>query len=99
MSASMNFTAPFAKSAVINAEDPNFDFYQEYLADPEFHLPAGQWQTLARAAFDTGGTCTATPTELSVSITLTVEGPSEPAPVPSEQAEPSPSSLEPSSSG
>jgi hypothetical protein len=101
ISAAANITAPFSKGGVYDANDPYIDFYDEYLADPQLHLPPGQWEIITRATFDAGDEegavgggpakdpCTPAPTEMSVSITLTIEGPSEPSAEPSGPAEPS----------
>jgi hypothetical protein len=50
-------TVPFHKSGGYTAEDPDAAFYEAWLAEPEFRLPAGRWRVTALAPFMTGSGC------------------------------------------
>lgn len=67
-------TTPFRKSGMWTAEDPDAAFYQQYLADPEFRLPAGRWQVTAAAPFSLGpDSCGGPQVDLRASLTLVVQ--------------------------
>lgn len=64
--------AEYRKSGGWSPEDPNAAFYQEFLADPEFHLPPGRWEVYvwARFATEDGGPYTV---DTTARLVLTVE--------------------------
>jgi hypothetical protein len=64
--------APYAKSGGFSPDDPDAAFWEAFFADPEFHLPPGQWRITAETSLDNGPDCTANPTRISTSILLTV---------------------------
>lgn len=82
-------TTAFIKSGGYSPEDADAAFWEAFFADPDLHLPAGEWEVIAAATFDVDGDCTATPTYMTVAITLTVEGDGEPTAEPTEPVEPS----------
>jgi hypothetical protein len=45
------------KSIAFSGDDPNADFYKQWAADPQVHLPAGRWQILATAQIFVGTAC------------------------------------------
>lgn len=79
---------PFVKGAGWTADDPNAAFYQEWIADPELHLPVGTWNVLAEGQFSLGG-C-GTPISIGQKLTVTVTLPPgvTPTPTPSPTATP-----------
>jgi hypothetical protein len=46
------------KSGGFYPEQPNFEFYRSFLADPIVRLPAGEWTITALARFSEGKGCT-----------------------------------------
>ena len=63
---------PYQKSGGYSADEPDAAFWEAFFADPELHLPPGQWRVTAEALFDDGPDCTANPVQLSASIVLTI---------------------------
>jgi hypothetical protein len=80
-------TTQFSKAGGYSPDDPNAAFWEEYFAETDLYLPAGDWEIRAEATFDAGDTCTAVPTQMTASITLTVEDNGEPSAEPTEPAE------------
>jgi hypothetical protein len=64
-------TLPYAKGAGWSADDPNAAFYEEWVRDPEFTLPAGAWRIRASANFALGE-CGGRMVSLDTSIVITV---------------------------
>ena len=48
-------TQIFTKSGGFSGDDPNADFWHNFFADPELHLPPGEWLLTAEARFYDGG--------------------------------------------
>ncbi len=67
-------TFPFAKSGGYSPSDPNADFIETYLHDPQLRLPSGTWELRASASFSAGDTCSADPIVLSATVRITVGG-------------------------
>lgn len=65
-------TFPFTKSGGYSPSDPNAEFIQAYLNDPQLRLPSGTWELEAHASFNTGDTCSADPISLSATVRITV---------------------------
>jgi hypothetical protein len=63
---------PYQKSGGFSPDDPDAAFWEAFFADPEFHLPPGQWRITAETSFDNGDDCTASPTRITAAIVLTV---------------------------
>ena len=67
-------TTAFRKSGGWSADDPDVDWYEAFLADPEFRLPAGRWRVTATAPFSLGpDACGGPSVDLRASVTLIVE--------------------------
>lgn len=68
---------PIAKSgsAPVGANDgPNADWVRQFLQDPQIHLPAGDWEITAIAAFFDGRSCTGLPYDLRSTVLVHVIG-------------------------
>jgi hypothetical protein len=61
------------KSGGWNGEDPNAPFYRSFFADPQVHLPAGDWDVTAVASFSEGA-CGGVQHELKATIRIHVTG-------------------------
>jgi hypothetical protein len=68
-------TVHSVKMAGWTGDDPNAAFYQQWIADPAVHLPAGQWRITALARLYDGPSCDkpAPNHELRTSLTIEVE--------------------------
>ncbi|MGH2512029.1 MAG: hypothetical protein ACRDGQ_05020 [Candidatus Limnocylindrales bacterium] len=62
------------KSGGYSATDPNAAFYASFLADPEVHLPAGDWKITAIASFVEGEHCDGASRRLAATILVDVTG-------------------------
>jgi hypothetical protein len=64
---------PIAKSGTV-VDGPNADWYRQFLQDPLVHLPAGDWDITAIAAFFDGKGCTGQPLDLRATVRVHVIG-------------------------
>jgi hypothetical protein len=65
--------APIAKSGAV-VPGPNADWYRQFLQDPLVHLPAGDWDITAMAAFSDGKGCSGAPYDLRATVRVHVIG-------------------------
>jgi hypothetical protein len=63
---------PYVKSAGWSQDDPDADFLEEWVRDPELRLPAGTWLVTAYSEFAIGSECAAAQVELEASIVIHV---------------------------
>jgi hypothetical protein len=61
------------KSGGFGGEDPNARFYESFFADPQIHLPAGDWDITAAAEF-IEGQCDGPGHTLKVTLRIHVTG-------------------------
>jgi hypothetical protein len=54
------------------SDNPDGDFYRNFVAEPEVRLPAGEWDISATASFHEGG-CRGPDRQLRATIRITVE--------------------------
>jgi hypothetical protein len=66
---------PFAKSVAFSEEDPNREYWEAYMADPELRLPEGTWQIIATTLFRLGKACEVAGPQLTTSVTVKVVSP------------------------
>jgi len=62
----------YVKSAGWTQDDPNAQFYQEWMQDPQLRLPAGTWLVTAYSEFAVGSDCGGPQVTLEASIVVTV---------------------------
>ncbi len=80
---------PYTKSAAWTPDDPNAAFYQEWMNEPQLHLPAGTWTVVAEGQFSIsacGGRDVSIGEKVDISVTL----PAGVTPSPSPTASPTP---------
>lgn len=65
-------TVPFSKSSGYAPEDPNADFLEIYVADPELRLPAGRWRIEAIASAFIGPDCGGEQLGMTAAVEVTV---------------------------
>lgn len=69
---------PYEKSGGGPTSGPDAEFYRQFFADPEFHLPPGEWRVTALAEFHPGVGCSLSGEEqirMEASLILSVERP------------------------
>ncbi len=66
------YVVPFVKHTHWSDDDPNADFYREWLADPVVRLPAGTWLVTAYSDFLVGPDCRGDPVVMEASVVITV---------------------------
>ena len=64
--------AAIKTSGSVSADQPDAAFYGAFLADPQFHLPAGDWDISAVASFLEGSDCTGASHEMTATVRLRV---------------------------
>jgi hypothetical protein len=64
--------SPYVKSAGWSEEDPNAEFYQDWVRDPQLRLPAGTWLVKAYWEFAIGSECAVAQVNLEASIVVHV---------------------------
>lgn len=65
---------PFSKSGGYSADDPNRAYWEQYFAERELRLPAGEWDMTAWSTLYEDGHCTGIRRDLRTTIRIAVEG-------------------------
>ena len=65
-------TLPLTKSGAWGPADPNVAFLQSFFANPQIHLPAGDWTITAIASFMESGACSGPDQTLRASVVVRV---------------------------
>jgi hypothetical protein len=85
---------------VIAADDPNADFYRQWMDGDELWLPAGTWRIVAGSDFWLGRSCDGEHVSLEAEVWITVVGEDqEPTPIPLRTAPPNPGDACPTAEG
>jgi hypothetical protein len=83
---------PAGKGGAYSSDDPNAEFYRQWMDDPRVWLPAGVWQVSVGTGFVVGPGCSGEDVNLSASIVIRVV---EPDPEPGPEPTPTPAAGEP----
>jgi hypothetical protein len=73
VSSSAPLATPIQKSGTVPA-GADSDWYRQFLQDPLVHLPKGDWDITAIAAFDDGKDCSGAPYDLQATVRVHVIG-------------------------
>ena len=67
-------STPMIKGGGWDANDPDAAFYEQFVQEPEFRLPAGRWEVAAHAPFSLGpDSCGGQTVDLQAALTLIVQ--------------------------
>jgi hypothetical protein len=63
---------PLSKSGGWSRDDPDADFYRQFMLGPDIRLPAGLWEITAVAVFNDGPDCASPQDNLAATLRVTI---------------------------